>query len=114
MCEQGLGGLKVRARIAHTIFQSNRRCFNALQTKWKPKQLQKFDKSLHWYPSPLCVSSADPVAGRMIRNKPCLGFKRAYDDQNTKAFQFTNFSLTESSAMLLEGLRFAPHDKPCL
>ena len=41
----------------------------------------------------------------MPRNKACLGYKQAYDDQNTKAFQFQNFSLTRSSAMLLEGLR---------
>lgn len=42
----------------------------------------------------------------MPRNKACLGYKQAYADQNTKAFQFQNFSLTRSSALVLEGLRY--------
>ena len=43
----------------------------------------------------------------MPRIKACLGYKQAYDEQNTKEFQFQNFSLTTSSAMVLEGLRQA-------
>ena len=43
----------------------------------------------------------------MPRIKACLGYKQAYDEQNTKEFQFQNFSLTNSSAMVLEGLRQA-------
>ena len=43
----------------------------------------------------------------MPRIKACLAYKQAYDEQNTKEFQFQNFSLTTSSAMVLEGLRQA-------
>jgi len=41
----------------------------------------------------------------MPRNKSTLGYKAAFDDQNTKLFEYKNFNLTNSSPMVLEGLR---------
>jgi hypothetical protein len=42
----------------------------------------------------------------MPRNITTLGYRAAYDDQNTKLFEYNNFNLTNSSSMVLEGLRW--------
>lgn len=41
----------------------------------------------------------------MSRGKASLAFRAELSDQNSKEFQFQNFNLKTSSAMVLEGLR---------